>query len=337
MIPRIPLRHLLRRGYVPASLLVLLLIVLWTDIRLRPAPEHRMRRSAAMVECRVFYEIRQGDSALCFFRSANDSTLLGLSLSADSSKSRFLSAGLWLDRYLLLSSCHGRLATTVQDTTHVFSGSPLPYMRRQLSLLRKELRALNRQRKELSYYKRVHTVSDLGYGIAAAYAANTDSRMESLRKLIRVVEKAVESKNLKVVKHRSFTAYYHNLQDELRSQPMRLCALSRDRRLALLQTRSHLTPLGAEAVRMLPWQRTAERAIAVGFAGTILPDYNIKKSRPLLVPAVCEGMKHDAPALLVPSGSGIYNERGRFVGMTFGEEIIPVSELRSLFGKEASI
>ena len=302
---------------------------------MRPAPEHRMRRSAAVVKCEVYYEIRQASKPIAYFRSAQDSLLCALSLTADSAKATTWSAGLWMDRFAIVTSCHGRLATVVTDTTRAAKVPVRELLQAQLPRLRQELKGLQHERRELAYYLRVHSVSDQGYGMVAAYSAKVSSRMETVRELISRVKALGKGAELKVVKHRTFTVYYRNLENKLRTQTLRQRAISDDGRLILLQTGNLITPLGAEAVRMTPWQPRADSALAVGFGGLSVPSFARADGKPIIVPVASKDLRLTAPAILVPDGSGIYTQRGRFIGMSLGREIIPVRELHRLFRKEA--
>lgn len=336
-MPRISLPPLLRRWGFPAIATIIIVLALWTGLRMRPAPEHRLRHSAATVRCEVYYEIQAQKQTLCFFRSAQDSVLLGLSLTADSAKATTWTAGLWMDRFAVVSSCHGRLVTTLADTTHSMQASPLAILQAQLPQLRDELKGLNHERKELLYYLRVHAVSDLGYGMVAAYSSKLNQRREIVSELISKIGSLNDSTDLKVVKHRSFTVYYRNLENKLRSQQLRTRAVSDDGRLILLQTRNLITPLGTEAARMTPWQVHADSALAVGFGGLSVPAFAQADSKPIIVPVASKDLRLTAPAILVPDGSGIYTERGRFIGISYGRDIIPMRQIHQLFRKEARL
>ena len=95
-----------------ALVIALLFVITWVTWTCWPASGQQMKRAVAVIESKSWYEIVcDGKNVLFFADISSDSSLYRLSVHRDSSTLTTYSTGVWLNRYAVIPSCHGRLVT----------------------------------------------------------------------------------------------------------------------------------------------------------------------------------------------------------------------------------
>ena len=95
-----------------ALVIALLFVITWVTWTCWPSSGQQMKRAVAVIESKSWYEIVCNDKKVLFFADiSSDSSLSRLSVHRDSSTLTTYSTGVWLNRYAVIPSCHGRLVT----------------------------------------------------------------------------------------------------------------------------------------------------------------------------------------------------------------------------------
>lgn len=295
--------------------------------RLAPMSAASMRGSALIVEQSAWHEISiDGKPRLYFSASMGDSVLLGVTANRDSAAHHKRVAGCWIDRWTLLPSCGGRVAT-------VYCPAPrTPALRGDSAIVRlcrqsiaTQLKTLKTQKSELDYYLRVHGVQDNGYQTIAALAGRITKAYDDVARAGHLLDSLTSGgrHRLAVKSVTEYVAISHGSDGKPRRTP--LLPLSADRKggTMLLRAADGTTPDGACPLSPMPWGKKAERDIrAVGFPGLGEEGLECDTVAPIIVPGhKLRGTRHDIPRVLAADGAPVFTAKGRFIGIINGNSI----------------
>ena len=159
------MRYSKKKLFSVAAALVLLTVAGVVAWQLVPSSAEAMRGSTAIVEQEAWQEVCiDGKARLYFSGAAGDSAFLGVTANRDSAIHRHRMAGCWMNRWALVPSCMGRIATVYNAmpvAPRVGGDSVIARLCRQS--IAAQLKTLKSQKSELGYYLRVHGVQDNGY------------------------------------------------------------------------------------------------------------------------------------------------------------------------------
>lgn len=313
-----PKKHQIRlqkRGTTPARrrlvflffilLLVplLMLLVEWTT----RASGEQMRRSAVIVECTSQYALVRAQDTLCRF--------------ADSVEYR---AGCWVNRFPLIPSCHGRVATVLPKPPVRFVGANAlcDSIVRQL---RSEKRRYEDQQGELAYFMSMHRIYEEGYDMVAKRSSRVKTALDSVARLLATFEQAAK-RPCKIVQTARYRIVYE-LQNGKRVA--RQCQLSHTtgQGIHMLQLNSQTTPANAHAVDYhgLPWGLWGDRWILIpSFAALDVEEWASRTAEGVLTKGELWGKdQHDVPTILSADGSPVFSEKGQLLGIVKQGRICP--------------
>ena len=300
-------------------------VVAWMLV---PSSEDGMLRSVAIVEQATWQEISvDGKPQLYFSASAGDTALLGVTANRDSALHRRRVAGCWINRWMLVPSCSGRLLTIALATPpapRLKDDSTIVALCRQSVAV--QLKTLKAQKSELDYYLRVHGVQDNGYQTIAALAARVALAYGDVSRAGHMLDSLVRGgqHRLGISSRTAYTALLRDASGKLTRVPLTVVDYGRSRKTMVLQTSGGNTPDGASALAFTPWRMQPRRGvIAVGYPGLGEPGLECDTVSPIVVPGnLGTGGVHDLPRLLVPDGSPVFTRKGRFVGIVHGNSVL---------------
>lgn len=215
-------------------------IIAW---RLWPPSENDKEQSTALIEHATVYQLSiAGNHALDF---APDTTY---------------TPAVWINRLWLLPSCQGMLVSTpYRRRSSIPEGSrskPInAWITRELARNTATLEGLERQRRELDYYLRVHGVQDEGYMEIYRYAQHTHARIDSLRQVDSLLQKARNGRDTEVRLITRYTVVYRTKKG-LRREPVEWINRGQGDAYMRFQTRSKKSPQGTVALSLWPWLKT---------------------------------------------------------------------------------
>ena len=318
-----------------AAVVVLLLVVtgmgLWT---VRPLDADAVRRNVSLVVVRSWYELDCDGHAVAYFRDVQgDSLLAGPTLERDSAVTVTAVAGCWVDEYLALPSCRGRLVTVtacLPDTLRSGADSLVAHTRKALT---HRIADMTLEQSELKYYVRVHGVQDNGYHEIAALTDRHARLLDSDIRTLAVLD-SISSKKYILRRHVTYTAYVRNANGKVQTVKCRLTATDTTTSAVLLRTASGKTPENVSSVGILPWSADDTATVVVpsygGVGERIASDSTM---RCVLVGGHLDAEKHDIPAVLVVDGSPVYTLRGHFSGLISGRQVVSRDVVRRLIEK----
>lgn len=322
------MRYSKKKIFSVAVALIVLAVACVVAWQLVPSSADAMRGSAVVVEQTSWQEIRiDGKPRLYFSGCMGDSTLLGVTANRDSAAHHRRMAGCWINRWSLLPSCMGRIAT-------VYSAAPaVPRLGADSCIVRMcrqsiatQLKTLKTQKSELDYYLRVHGVQDNGYQAIAALASRVNAAYADVSRAGRVLDSLTASgrHRLAVASATEYVAVYRGTDGKtLRTRLDRIGA-DPSARMMTLQTVDGKTPDSASPLSVTPWVMSHRRGIlAVGFPGLGENGLECDTVSPVIMPGTwsADG-SHDLPRLLVSDGSPVFTKKGRFIGIVSGNSIL---------------
>lgn len=294
-----------------AAFVVFLLIagVVWLVLRVFPASETKVRRSACLVSGRV---------GVCLV-SGKDT----VELMADSVRQE----GVWINRHWWWPSCDGRVLT-VGPTSRVKPIDISSICDSISNLLQRK----ETERKELAYYLRSHGVMDEGYTQIAAYAARQGKMTDSVKLRLATLQKTCaidstgrqtgEAKKIRFMLKSNYHVSWYDGNNELHSvacEPV-VSRLTHKAMPLILHTLRSIKPWGVYAVRNVPWGTAKHRKIVtVKIIGTErkAPYHSI-----IITGSYWQGHEHDIPALFATDGAPVFTQHGRFIGIIHGKEVM---------------
>lgn len=222
-----------RNCYIAIALATLALALMaW---RCWPPGRLRLLQSAAVVETRSCWQLQSNGQTLLTLRQDTTYT-----------------AACFINKWWLLPSCHGRLATHAGGSEARIAGAKAAHMlKSEIAKNDSILRGLNAQKAELTYYLRRHNVKDEGYDMLARYAQRIRRDADSLSRTLKTLRTASPAATT-ITRTNSYRAIYRDLHGKQKTAD---CDLYRTQPggYKLLQLRSRRTPLGVIPVSLLPW------------------------------------------------------------------------------------
>ena len=307
------------------AVMVVAAVVAW---QLMPLSAEAMRGSAVVVEQASWHEVCiDGKARLYFSDSAGDSVLLGVTANRDSALHRRHMAGCWVNRWALVPSCMGRIAT-------VYSAAPaVPRIKGDSTIARlcrqsiaTQLKTLKTQKSELGYYLRVHGVQDNGYQAIAALASRVDAAYDDVARAGRLLDSltATGSHRLTINSRTAYTAVFRSAGGTTLRERLVVAGSDRKARVMTLRTADGKTPAGASPLSVTLWSISPRRGIlAVGYPGLGEQGLECDTVAPIVVPgSLTADSRHDFPRLLVSDGAPVFTMRGRFVGIVSGGKVL---------------
>lgn len=211
-------------------------LLIW---RLWIPSEHIIKRSTAIIEHASAYKLQVRGKDV-------------LTLDADTT----YTPAVWINRFWLLPSCLGRLASAPymrQDSLSHLSGTQLSrWIEQKISINSSVLRGLKKENAELAYYLRVHGVQDVGYHEIVRQAYKIKMRMDSIRREVSILRQAATSSHTCLVLDRQYKVLFK----EGKSLHEKACTWDNqgsDADYMRFRTVNKLKPLGAYAISLWPW------------------------------------------------------------------------------------
>ena len=324
----------MKLGLVALTVVLLLSTVGVVAWRLMPLSADSMRSSAVIVEQTTWQEITiDGKPQLYFSASLGDSVLLGVTANRDSALHRKHLSGCWVNRWMLVPSCWGRIATIynrVATAPKIKGDSIIVNLCRQS--IAQQLKTLKTQKSELDYYLRVHGVQDNGYQAIASLATRVNQAYGDVTRASRLLDSLTADASAK--RHnfgfRTMTEYmavYHDDEGKIMRTPLKQIFADGHRHTMLLQTKDEFTPYGVATISKSPWGNKANGGLrAVGFPGIGEEGLECDTVSPIIVPGSLRDYRHDLPRVLVSDGAPVFTAEGFFIGIVNGKRI--VTEIR---------
>lgn len=233
-----------KRYYFIGGGMLLLPSLVFIIGRLLPPSQADIEDCTTIVEQQSYYQLEVNSKPILFFADYKDKEFSGGTTNADSIITRKVrTTAYWVNRYQLLPSCFGRLVTkrgNIPSAIINLSSSKLQALiKKEIQVADDELAGFQTQLNELSYYMRIHNVSDFGYNRVADYHKIVEERMDSLQKVIDILEKISTSAHLKV---KQINRYFVKQKGTLASIPCHRVEIF-DTGNMLLQTDNERTPL----------------------------------------------------------------------------------------------
>ena len=335
----------MRRGFRSERLLVRLacwLLVLallgLTAWRCWPATSKGMKGSTLVVEQRAWYEINVDGKSLLYFKAfESDSTVSGLSVSREQAVDTTYTSGCWINRWVLVPSCRGRLVAALCQPEERKQLSAHAIAATMDSVMLQDIRSLIKENSELEYYLKTHGVNDEGYALVAGLKAHNDTMLTNANLAQEVLHAIQPQQKVDIVRKTSFVAHYHTRMGWTKTVACLLKAYDNDSKTALLQTVGRRTPSGIGVVTMLPWKSDAdEHLMAVGHPGIGVGRDFTNRTKPVIVEGQRKAEARPWPKLLVGDGSPVFTQNGTFVGMAADSCIVDRTVLQRLFKKQRS-
>ena len=289
-----------------------------------PLSDSRMRRCAVMVERHSWYEISIGGKAMASFREIGvDTSFTDISLRSDSVHDIRYYNGCWVNKWTWWPSCQGRIITVTDHLSDRGNIGTKVLMERGTAALNKQIALLEAQIREIGYYKRVHVVSDEGYGMIANYAAKKTARLEQLKRIADVLGKEGTAKSVSISRKYSFSAHYRDENGKARSVECTALPKTESGCMPVLQTADRRKPTGVTAVSVTPFDGFGcSDVAAVAFAGIIEPSFANVSAKPIVVKGKTKtDGRHDFPNILVAKGAPVFSAFGMFKGVVYGNSV----------------
>lgn len=294
--------------------------------QLVPPSAEALLRSAVIVEQSTWQEVTVDGKPQLYFSSAlGDSVLLGVTANRDSATHRSRAAGCWVNRWMLVPSCAGRIVTVYRAlpaTPHAGNDSTIVRLCR--ASIATQMKTLKAQKTELDYYLRVHGVQDNGYQRIASLATRIDAAYNDVARSGRTLDSLAANK-----RHRfalkgmcEYAAVYRDTNGKTAHSKLILVDHNAKTGTMLLQTADGKTPDEVTPLSHWTWSTSAARDIrAVGYPGLGEPGLECDTVTPIIVAGRRTGSRHNLPSVLVSDGSPVFTAKGRFIGIVNGSKI----------------
>ena len=298
-----------------------------------------MQRCTTIIEFHSFYSISMDGKPILYFSRLNaDSTLEGITTSADSARNNIIySAGFWVNKMPVIPSCYGHLATAFpgkNDDVQFNHTDVLHIVTIETDRLKYDKDSLKSEAGELKYYLSVHNVKDEGYNMIAKYAAKINSEIKVVDSILSIITRYNDLSKLSVKHISEYSAIYYDQNNKLKR--VRCKQTANDKQCYLLQTVNRQTPDGVCAIFMKPWTCiTPKNIILVSYPGLNNKVFASPSAKAEIIAGKYSLKKgHDITSILVANGSPVFSHRGRLIGITSGKDIINRKYLTNLFDKE---
>lgn len=304
--------------------------------RCLPSSAADMRRSAAVVETRTWYELRADGRAALFFCGVGADTLLsGLAADTAGAAAVRLSAACWVNRWPVVPSCRGRLVTALPPAAPPVAASPQRLLDRARRQLADSVGRGSHDVDELGYYLRVHGVQDEGYQEIAALATARRRRLAAMRRALDAADSlAASGARLTVARVTAHSVCMRRADGSAADTVgCRVVAADVKRHIMLLQTGGGVTPGGARPQYLLPWNTANHTLLAVGLGGLGVPHTATAGARPTVVECRRKGRSLMLPRVLTPPGTPLFTPRGLFAGVSTGDGMARRTDIAHLLMK----
>lgn len=286
-----------------------LTILLFLIVRLLPATEDDIRRSACHVD---------GRALLCLVTGQDT-----IALHTDTIHQQ----GVWINRHWWWPGCGGRILTIAQGNmpTHHGNWNDSTLLATQMAELTDSIARLlyrkESERKEFVYYLRSHGVQDEGYIKIAKYADMQSKETDSLKKVYSVLKAYDPKSKSHLIRKYSLRASWYDEDGKIRHEqciPM-VSASGHIGDPMLIQTVSKSKPWDRYAVRIMPWKISVPKDI---FTVTLIPQDSLRPHHAILTKGHCQtSERHYLPELFAPTGSPVFSKHGYFMGIVFNQKI----------------
>lgn len=299
---------------VGVAIVTFVVLLVW---RWWPSDAVEMGRSVAVIECRSHYEIKSADSTLlCFSGAGADTSLVQPSLSAAASTVTSYATGCWVDRFLLLPSCKGRLLTAVDSVPSAPKGDLYQLLQGEKARLKRLRAALRSEMAEARYFLRVHSIQDGGYNIVARFANKTGRRLAEVDGLLARLDGIKPSMPLFYVHYTTYRVHYRDALGKLRHAVCIEEAKERDGRLRLLRVQGGTTPADVHALQLFPsWGKMPRQVLVAAIPGLAYRETGRVQTLPEVCQSTLADGRCDVPAMLAGNGSAVFSTRGHFLGI----------------------
>lgn len=333
--------RILYQWLIVLSAIVLMMVALFVW-RVWPASDTQMLQSTAIVECQSWYEVQtDGMVVMCFSDVGPDSVLHNPSLKWDPSKQTTFTTGVWLNRHSWIPSCNGRLVTTGMSNKLMDKMNGKLLMVHENDFNQRRVHQITRQLKELDYYLHVHQVQDEGYNKVADYTVKQRQKLAFCQSLGKVLDTICQAKNIRIVHRSTYVAHVkYNINDTMHIacrviNTRDIAETGKNKLLLLLQVHDKKTPKDVSPQSMMPWRSATDgEALAVGYGGLGVVEFASPSATPSILPVTLQNSIHSLSPVLGSDGTPIYSQRGRFIGITLGKEVVSRKILADLFKKE---
>jgi len=330
---RIPNQWLIVLSAIVLAMVALFVWKVW------PASDRQMLQSTAIVECQSWYEVQtDGMVKMCFSDFGPDSVLHHPSLKWDSSKQTTFTTGVWLNRHSWIPSCKGRLVTTGISNKMMDKMNGKLLMMHENDLNQRRVNQITSQLKELDYYLHVHQVQDEGYNKVADYTVKQRQKLAYCQSLGEVLDNICQAKDIRIVHRSTYVAHVRYNKNNTVQIACRVINTrdvvesGKDKLLILLQVHDKKTPKDVSPQSMMPWSSAKKGdALAVGYGGLGVVEFASPSATPSILPVKLQNSMHSLPPVLGSDGTPIYSQRGRFIGITLGSEVVSRTILGDLF------
>ena len=226
---------------------MLALLFIYIVFRCLPPSQEEVDKCAVTLRQEAYYTLVADGKPLAYFADYVDSAFVGGSINKDSIHTRSMKQrGYWINRLPVVPSCHGRILIRWDNkpsTIVNLRGKGVQHLVRQtIAQMDSELDGLQTKRNEMGYYLRVHSVQDYGYNKIAEYHTEVLHQMDSLRRMIKVLDSVSSS----AVQLRILQENRYAIQTSSKKGKPTVCnrlEIDKKNDCVLLQTESKTTPI----------------------------------------------------------------------------------------------
>ena len=235
-----------RTQYVGGGILLVLLLI-YIVFRCLPPSQEEVDKSAVTIRQEAYYTLEADGKPLAYFADYVDSAFVGGSINKDSIHTRCMTQrGYWVNRLPVVPSCHGRILIRWNykplTIVNLKGNRVLQLVRQTMTQMDSELDGLQTKRNEMGYYLRVHSVQDYGYNKIAEYHTEVVQQMDSLRRMIKVLDSlSTSSAQLRIRQQNRYA-----IQTSSKKAKPTVCnrlEIDKKNDCVLLQTESKRTPI----------------------------------------------------------------------------------------------
>lgn len=301
-----------------------------------PFSDDAIYRTTALVEQQYTYGIYSGDKQVACFRNIGKNlTMENPAETGDSSAvTTVMTAGCWIRNISVIPSDRGRILipdanTNTDSIVHSMNKNIHSVLQKEIENQRKTLQRLSDISSELDYYLSIHNVRDDGFNTIAEYSGQVNSKKRNTEKLIKILEKAVNEKNINI----KYIATYKLITNTEGQKTQYTACKKTDEEYThgfiSIQTEDGKIPSEAKAVyidRIVISGADSSDCIkaagicGIGTAGFVPPSDKTMISEGHMI----NSSAHDMPALLVPDGSPVFSKHGYFLGISKNGSIADV-------------
>lgn len=317
---------------LPAVLVAIALVMY--ALSFTPQSIERMERSAALLECSSWYEITSNGKPVAYFKALNDSMRPEeVSVKLDSAVvTKQYIEGVFVNRYPLISSCRGRIVTTlpvVSDMKRLagITADKTKLLKESALNIEKEMKRMDREIEETDYFLKTHNVSDGGYNAVAAYSAQMKARRETAEATLSVLKTIEKKGRLNFELKYKYTLLYKDTTGVRRIETNVLPVADKYSPMKMIQTADKKLPDGVVAQYLHRWfvpeVEPGEPVIVASHPGSMMigfvPGATAAKT---FGGTATARQQHKMPLTIAPNGAAVYSDRGFFLGINYDKKIV---------------